>query len=354
MNFKHRGNPLFDDLENIIEHTQDIWGSMHNARIFITGGTGSFGCWLLESFAWANDKFKLNAKVLVLTRNIESFVKKVPHLANNLSIDFYEGDVINFKFPDFKFTHIIHAATDTSGKLKKENPILMFDTIVKGTRRVLDFAVFCEAKKMLYISSGAIYGKQPFDITHLSEDFNGSPDVLNSSYTYGTGKRVAEHLCSLYSKKFNFEIKIARCFAFVGPYFPLDSHYAIGNFIGNGFNGDTINVKGDGTPYRSYLYASDLAIWLWTILINGKTCYPYNVGSDKDLTIATLADTVANIFKTPLKVKISKLSKKNDKAERYVPSIDRAKKELGLNVNINLEKAIKKTINWHKNFNNES
>ena len=341
-------NSLENDLEHILNANIEIWKELRNSRIFITGGTGFFGCWLLESFIWVNDRLGLNAKSVVLTRNAEAFYKKAPHIAMNPAISFHIGDICNFKYPNHSFSHIIHAATDTSGKLKNENPILLFDTILEGTRRVLDFTISCKAKKMLYISSGAIYGKQPFNITHIMENYNGAPDSLNTEYTYGNGKRAAEHLCLLYSQKHKIETKIARCFAFVGPYLPLNSHFAIGNFIRNGLNGKPINVKGDGTPYRSYLYAADLAIWLWTILIRGKSCRPYNVGSDNDITIATLASTVANIFKPHLSVEISKPSKKSNEIERYVPSIDRVKKELGLKENINLKDSIKKTINWYQ------
>lgn len=340
-------NPLQSDLDHILKYLYPLFEDLRGKNIFITGGTGFFGCWLLESFAWANTKLGLNAKVVVLTRNHEAFLKKAPHLATNPAISFHIGDVRNFKFPNVKFSYIIHAATEASIKLNEENPLLMFDTILDGTRRTLDFSVFCGATKYLFISSGAIYGKQPFDITHIPENYNGAPDNLSTIYTYGNGKRAAEHLCLLYSQKYKIETKIARCFAFVGPYLPMNSHFAIGNFIRDGLNGGPIKVKGDGTPYRSYLYAADLAIWLWSILINGKTCYPYNVGSDNELTIATLANTVANIFKQHQSVKISKQSKKINKIERYVPSIDRAKKELGLKEYIGLSDSIKKTINWY-------
>jgi nucleoside-diphosphate-sugar epimerase len=340
-------NPLAADLDHVLAHTRDLWEELRGRRIFVTGGTGFFGCWLLESFAWANDKLNLGALMLALSRNPNAFAKKAPHLAAHPAIQFQVGDVRSFEFPSGDFSHVIHAATDASARLNDENPLLMFETIVEGTRRTLEFARQCGAEKFLLTSSGAVYGKQPPDVTHIPEDYQGAPDPTDPHSAYGEGKRAAELLCSLYAKQYGLEAKIARCFAFVGPYLPLDIHFAIGNFIWDGLRGGPIRVKGDGTPYRSYLYAADLAIWLWTILFRGQSCRAYNVGSEEALTIGELANLVAQTFTPPTAVQIAKAAVLGKPAERYVPATQMAQVDLGLKQVVSLPEAIWRTVVCH-------
>jgi nucleoside-diphosphate-sugar epimerase len=338
-------NPLSADLDHVLDHTRVLGDELRGERIFITGGTGFFGCWLLESFIWANDRLDLGAKAFVLTRRPEAFKAKAPHLALHPSISMFEGEVRDFDFPTGTFSHVIHAATEASDRLNTENPLLMLDTIVEGTRHTLDFSSGCDAKKFLLTSSGAVYGKQPVDMTHIPEEYFGAPDLLDPKSAYGEGKRMAEQLCTLYSSLL-FETKIARCFAFVGPYLPLDIHFAIGNFIRDALIGGPIVVQGDGTPQRSYLYAADLAIWLWTILFKGQSCRPYNVGSDESLSITKVASRVSELFQPKIKVEIRGTPNQQKPVERYVPDIQRAKQELGLKAEINLSQAIQKTIQF--------
>ena len=339
-------HPLANDLDHILQHTASLWDELRGKRIFMTGGTGFFGCWLLESFAWANDKLGLQASAWVLTRDPEAFRLKAPHLANHPAIRFHVGDVRSFEFPVGEFSHIIHAATETNVKLDNPSPLLTFDSNVEGTKHTLEFARAAGVHKFLLTSSGAVYGKQPSEITHIPENYTGAPETVDTLAAYGHGKRAAEFLCAAYAERYSIEAKLARCFAFVGPYLPLNSGFAVGNFIRDAMQGGPIHIHGDGTPYRSYLYAADLAIWLWTILFQGKSCRPYNVGSEADLTVKDLARTVAHAYPR-VEVQIARQPTPGKPADRYVPSTKRAQVELGLRAIIGLPDAIKRTVDWH-------
>jgi dTDP-glucose 4,6-dehydratase len=341
-------NPLSQDLDHVLEHTKTLWEDLREKRVFVTGGTGFFGKWLLESFAWANDQLKLDAQMVVLSRSPDSFKTMYPHLAQASGVAFHQGDVRDFEFPQERFDFIIHAATGASAQLNAENPLLMVDTIVEGTRRTLEVARHCGARRLLFISSGAIYGKQPPDLSHIPEDYSGAPDPAQPSSAYGEAKRIAELLCSIYQKEYGVETTIARCFAFVGPYLPLDIHYAIGKFIRDGLAGGPIHVSGDGTPHRSYLYSADLAIWLWTILFRGTPGEAYNVGSEDAISIRDLAYEVSAAFFHSPKVVIAKSSAPGKPVERYVPSIKKARESLGLDSWINLKEALNRTITWKR------
>ena len=339
---------LIRDLDEVLTRTEGAWDELRGGRIFITGGTGFFGCWLLESFLRANEKLHLNATAVVLTRDPVAFALKMPAVAAQQAITFWRGDVRSFDYPDGEFSHLIHAASQFTGGITESNALVVADTILEGTRRVLDFSRQHGVRKMLITSSGAVYGRQPSGVTHVPEDFSGAPDATDYRSAYGESKRAAELLCVLHARQQRMEVKIARCFAFAGPYLPLDEGYAIGNFIRDAMAGGPVRISGDGTPWRSYLYAGDLAVWLWTILFRGQSCRAYNVGSDKALTIEQVARTVAAVRGANVEVVVGRQPVTGVPAERYIPSIERARNELGLNVWTNLEQTIQRTLEFNE------
>jgi len=341
-------NPLEDDLNFITGQTRGLWEEARGKRFFITGGTGFFGCWLLESFCHANRTLALDASATVLTRDSCGFRSKAPHLANDSAIEFLDGDVRSFNFPSGEFACVVHAATDPGSAHSTQLELL--DTIVEGTRHVLQFAVASRVQKLVLTSSGAVYGTQPPEVEKMAESFSGSPYLTSPRAFYGEGKRMAELLCHLYSQGSTLQCKVARCFAFAGPHLPLDANFAIGNFIGNALRREPLRITGDGTPLRSYLYMADAMIWLWTILFRAPSARAYNLGSDQALSIRELAQRVANVLSPAAEIIVEQQPVPGRLPMRYVPSIALAKQELGLSPTVDLDEAIRRTANWYKSL----
>jgi dTDP-glucose 4,6-dehydratase len=330
------------DLEHILQHTEGLWQELAGAHFFITGGTGFFGLWLLETLAFAKQRLGLDLKATILTRDSKAFAQKAPQLANNAMFDWLDGDVRTFAFPQGEFSHIIHAAATSS---KSMQPREMLDTLVDGTRRVLDFAAQAKCKRLLLISSGAVYGAQPPELPRLPEEHPYAPDPVNPTSAYGEGKRIAELLCAISAQQQDILCVIARCFAFIGPHLPLDAHFAAGNFLRDALKDDTIRINSDGRSLRSYLHMADLMVWLITLLLRGKSARPYNVGSDEAISVANLALHIKELLGAQSAIRI------RDKAAPtpppcYVPNIERARQELGLDVRIHLNEAIVRTATW--------
>ncbi len=329
------------DLDFILMNISPSLIKLKQSSIFITGATGFFGKWLLATLQWANHQGNYQLKITALSRNPHAFVQAYPSLAQQIT--FIQGDITDFAFPKQQYDYIIHAATEASAQLNDQAPAIMLNTIIAGMQRILQFADYCGAKRILHTSSGAVYGVQPPAMSQMCENYLGAPTIQNSTSAYAEGKRVAELLGVIHAQQSKIELVNARCFAFVGLYLPLTTHFAIGNFIYNGLNKQPIIIKGDGTPKRSYLYAAELMIWLLTILTQGKNSQAYNVGSDMSYSIVEIAQLVQRYFPASA-ITILQPAIEHELPARYVPNIDKARSELGLNVTIDLALAIEKTI----------
>ena len=338
---------LNQDLKSIHRQARSVWTELNNSRIFITGGTGFFGRWLLHSLKHAVETDCLNIDVTILSRTPLRYSVDEPQLWSFPAFTFLKGDISNFEFPDGKFTYVIHGAADSSDHVLRTDPITMCKSIVNGVQRVLEFAVQADASKTLFLSSGAVFGGQHPDYDEIPDNWTGHPlDCSDLNNAYAEAKRFSEMFCTLYREQHNLNVVIARCFSFIGPYLPLNANYAVGNFISNAMSGGAIIVNGAGTEQRSYLYTADLAVWLWTILVRSESGSIINVGSDKTYSILEVAQKVADVFAVT-DVLVRGIPNKKKSASRYVPSIVRAREMYGLDTTIDLTEAIRRTAIWY-------
>lgn len=336
---------LEQDRSHILAQTEGLWEDLRGERIFITGGTGFVGSWLLDAFCAANRAHALDARALVLTRDPERFRTREPELANDPAVELLQGEATAFAFPAGTFAFVVHGVVEPTDP---EDPLRQLKADQKMTWHVLDFAMRAGTKRLLFTSTGGVYGQQPNTLATVDENYPGAPLTTDLVHTYWQAKRASELACVAAAQKGTLSAIIARLFTFVGPRLPLDLNFAVGNFVGDVLAGRPIQIAGDGTPLRSYLYAADMAIWLWTILLRGRSARIYNVGSSEALSIRELAERVVEATGSQHGIgPLGSTPVPGALPSRYVPSVERAESELGLRPLISLTEGIARTYEWH-------
>jgi dTDP-glucose 4,6-dehydratase len=343
---------LDQEMAQIVRITAPIWAPLRDGRILLTGATGFFGCWLLESLVAANKELGLGLRIIAQSRDPAKFLKWMPHLGAAAGIHWLQvrpDELTTDAIESGRLDAIIHLVTEADHGATRENPDAARATIVGSTQRALDLALATQARYFLFTSSGSVYARPGGGVGRIPETHPLSEVTTDpaSGYAFSGGlKRQAEALCTTSTKQHGLNVTIARCFTFVGPHMPLRGKFAMGNFLGDALHGRDIVIQGDGTPVRSYLYAADLAVWLWTILLRGSPGAVYNVGSEQMISLRDLAEVVRREVAPAVKVKILGQPAPAGSVDRYVPDTTLARREMGLQESTLLDEAVRRTANW--------
>lgn len=310
---------------------------MSGCSLLLIGGSGFFG----KSFLDANRRGLLKSwsidRIVVVARGASSLRRNHPDLVGPdvILLDADAARVESLPPADF----VVHAASTTDARRYAENP--------KGERAnilsaVDNYACLAERvhrkSRVVFASSGAVYGQQPAEVTELTEDFalGAAAGLASHKRVYAEAKRLSEDRIAELGMA-GVRTSIARCFAFVGHYLPRDQHFAIGNFLADGLAGRPIRVNARKAVYRSYMHADDLVRWLMTIAdAAGPKCPVFNVGSDEAVTVGEAARVVAARF--GVAAEIPPLT--DPVIDRYVPSIAKARAELSLDLSYDLASAV--------------
>ena len=307
------------------------WTKLGSAHILLTGGTGFFGSWIIVSLVEAR-RLGLPIEMTVLSRDPDSFLQKNPSLKNLPGLTFRKGDVMNATIP-FSITHILHLATGDSD---------VGNTVVDGTRHMLNEAKRVGVGRFLLASSGAVYGRD-----HCDSPDEGFLDPSAKLGSAGVSRREAEILCRDAAIAREIETVVARGFTFGGPLFPIDGPYVVSLFMHAILNGLPIQVK---TPnaVRSFLDGRDLVTAFWRLLASGKSGEAYNVGSDESVTMTELADLVRAVaWKVSLRVPEIRIAPGvMQGSDIYRPSIAKLRRELGWSPTISLRESLLAHIQW--------
>jgi len=342
-------NIVCQDCENALAGKTDLLKALRNETVLITGGTGFFGTWLAEMISRLNDVHKFGCRLVLMARRPNLFHEKAPHLAKRPDIVLVSQDTCRLMELPPETSYVIHAAASPDSRLHASDPLQTIDTIVNGTNSVLAAATRLPAlKKIMLVSSGLVYGAQPWEMPAIPESFMGSIDCSAAISAYVEAKRVSETIAAAYRSQHRLPITTVRPFAFIGPYQLMDRPWAINNFIRDGLRGGPIRILGDGTSVRSYMYPGDMAFWLLRILVDGVTGRSYNLGSPAGITLKELAEKVAACFPKSIDIECRFLTNEVARRSRLVPDISLAGQELGLSITVDLMTAIRRTILWNQ------
>jgi len=338
-----------EDLRKVAANGTSSLERLKGETILVTGGTGFMGTWISELVTFLNDEHGFEIKLILLSSHVDKFKRDQARIAERDEVTVIQRDVRNLKEIPTNVSYIIHAAANPDRRSHASEPLRTVEVIVDGTKAVLDYASrLPDVKKILNISSGLVYGPQPWDVPGISESMYGPLDCSDFNSAYPESKRVAETICAIYRNQHRLPIVNARPFAFIGPYQSLDRPWAVNNFIRDGLLGGPIRIQGDGLTVRSYMYPSDMAWWLLNFLARGEVGRSYNMGSPEPTTLLNLAEMIASNLPNTPKI-ISGLSKdKSLHSSRFVPNVELASGSLGLGITVDLRTAINRTILWNQ------
>lgn len=324
----------------------DSLRNLKNEKILITGGAGYIGSWLIEMINYLNTNFSFNTSAYILDPKASELKKSHPHLFTSNLIEIINQDVRQLAELPKDTTWIIHAAATPDNRIHLSNPLSVIDTIVGGTGRILEVATLLpELKKFVNLSSGLVYGRHNLSADLISENSQCNLNCSSVIASYAESKRIAETITHVYRSQFRMPIVNLRPFAFIGPYQLLDRPWAINNFLKDALNGGPIRILGNENTIRSYMYPTDMAYWILHSLTNADDGLTINLGSPEGRSLRNVAEVISrNLSSNP--AILSNTSQQDSFASSFVPSTDKARETLGLELTVNFENAIKKTINW--------
>lgn len=336
------------DAEAVLHDRTDALKALRGQHVFVTGGTGILGTWLLELVKVLNARHDFGLRWTVFSRGTEDFVARWPHLARESWLNFQAGDIRHLAELPRDVRYVIHAAALTDRRVFASSPSAVAETNALGALRLFRAAnLLDDVAKVVLLSSGLVYGAQPWDLPRIDEDFVGLLRCGNAGAVYPESKRLAETIAQCAVSESKLPVVVLRPFAFVGPYQSLQLPWAVTDFIRDSFRGGPIRIMGDGATVRSILYYSDFAYGVLLALANARPRSTYNLGSDEPVDLLALAQKITRHFSPAPEIRL-RVGQVGHDSTRLVPDTTRIARDLGFRATVPLDAALSRAIEWHR------
>lgn len=273
------------ELDRAIESMSLDLGALDDHSVAIAGATGMIGSAFADLLLRIRDTRNLNIKLYLLSRKMDSLKNRYAYCEGDERVVFCQQDVCDPIDPEIKADYIIHAASDANPIAYATRPAEVMQANFIGMLNLLESGRKNQSKRILYVSSGEIYGK--LDDTHdgFTEDYCGYVDYADARSCYPSSKRAAEVLCQSYIKEYGSDVVIVRPCHVYGPTMIDSDTRAATAFIRDASEGKDIVLKSDGSGRRTMCYAFDCASAMLYVLLKGENGNAYNI-SDEDCNVS--------------------------------------------------------------------
>ena len=354
---------LHDDLDTLCSDLASEFGQMGGGRLLITGGGGFLGYYLIQSVLRWNDTRAGGARIRTVV--YDNYARGVPDwleaLRKHPDLELVRQDLIQPLPRDMgHFDFIVHAAGIASPMYYRAQPLKCIDANINGLRNLLDYAVAERTagrpvKAFLFYSSSEIYGDPAADAIPTPETYRGNVSCTGPRACYDESKRFGETLCVTYALQEGIPVKMARPFNNYGPGLKITDGRVIPDFAGNVLAGRDIVMFSDGSPKRTFCYATDAIAGYYKVLIRGGDGEPYNVGIETpEISMAQLAnmvrDSARRLFAYEGKVVLGQAQEADylvDNPNRRCPVIAKAREQLGYAPRVAVEDGVQRSLIWY-------
>ena len=265
------------------------WQALEGKNVLVTGATGLIGSAVVKMIL---ARTELKCRVFAAGRDRDRAARIFRREREDSRFGFLSFDVVDGIPSQETFHYIINAAGGANPQLYKTDPVGVMRGNIMGADALLRYGVTHGLERMVYVSSGEVYGEG--DGREFTEEYSGYVDPTSVRACYPSAKRATETLCISYGQQYGFGVCIARPSHVYGPQFSEGDNRAYAEFVRNVLRGEDIVLRSAGEAFRSWTYAVDCASALLYILLKGESGQAYNIANaESNVSIRTLAETVA-------------------------------------------------------------
>ena len=321
--------------------TADFYGSK---RVALTGGAGFVGSHVVDQLV------ARGAEVVVLARpGHDSVPPNLVHVAGHIEIlpvDLTDVPTVARALQGADVA--MHLAASIGGvQFSSVHQASIFRANLDPFMSVIEAARLADVGRFLVCSTACVYPADAVHPTPESEGFKGFPQVTNEGY--GMSKRMQEYLGMKYVEEFGMDVRIARPFNGYGPRDDFDeaTSHVIPALIKKVLRAkDAIDVWGDGSATRAFLYVDDFARGLLSVAERGPVAQAVNLGPDEEISIRQLIELVMKVSGKRLGIRWDT----SKPAGQQVRGCDTtfARSSIGFSAQVPFEVGLRKTMDWFR------